>query len=413
LKKFHLTSSAILILGVLGALTGYIFQIFLGRSIEAEDLGVYTVLISVLSFLMIPITSYGMVVTRNLSEVKSQQKLSTLEKNYFNLYQFSIFYTLLVLLILIISKEHLLSWLHVKSSFQVTLIFLFILLNAIFVINHSILQAEKKFLFVASLGFFGNASKIFFCCVAFFLFKNKLDAIFISLAFSSIFIFCLSILPILKHFSFLNFRLSKFFIRINFFNGLIPCFFASCSFLILSQFDIIIVNHYFSLYEVGIYSIASIIGKAILLLPTSISLNTYPEIVENHSKGSPSKYLIINALVFTLIISIFFALICFYFSDSIIALFFNNKYSASSSILKWYGFCIMPIVLIITLEYFIIAKNKLFFTYLILFMSPLVFLFAHLFHDNLFFIIFIMGIFSTLLLFFGVLILAYLFYQEK
>jgi O-antigen/teichoic acid export membrane protein len=64
-------------------------------------------------------------------------------------------------------------------------------------------------------------------------------------------------------------------------------------------------------------------------------------------------------------------LIFFIFSKNIVSLFYGNKYPEAYLILRWYGFAMIPMALILVMENFLIAKGDTLFSWIFLIVAPL------------------------------------------
>ena len=71
------------------------------------------------------------------------------------------------------------------------------------------------------------------------------------------------------------------------------------------------------------------------------------------------------------------------FADYIIQFLYGAEYNDASILLKYFGFAILPMSLIMVAEYFLIAKGRVMFAYLFIFVAPLQVLAIYNYHDTL------------------------------
>ncbi len=135
-------------------------------------------------------------------------------------------------------------------------------------------------------------------------------------------------------------------------------FFAFLLLNILINLDKILVKHYFSDFQSGIYSAFSSIGQISFLAVSLLAGIMFPLIVSQAKKGenyffSLKKILAISFLLVT-IISLFF----FVFAKGLISIFFGEAYLPAAALLGAYGLAMGMVGLIFLLSYFFMALNQ-------------------------------------------------------
>ena len=159
--------------------------------------------------------------------------------------------------------------------------------------------------------------------------------------------------------------------------------FANIAFAIMTQIDMVLVKYFFSEQDTGLYAAASILGKAVMYLPGGITMALFPMVVENHAKGKSSANLMFQAASLTGLLSLLGALFYFLFADHIILLLYGAEYKEASLILKYFGFAMVPMAMIMIAEYFLIAMGRVLFAYLFVFVAPLQVTAIYIYHDTL------------------------------
>lgn len=134
---------------------------------------------------------------------------------------------------------------------------------------------------------------------------------------------------------------------------------------VLINIDKILVKHYFSSFEAGIFSAFSTLGQAIFVAVSLLATIMFPLVVSKQAqKEDCSKELKIISLI-SLILVILVSLIFFLFSKELLLLFFGNRYLAGASFLGYYGLAMGILGFIFLLSYFLIALNKFKFLYIL------------------------------------------------
>ncbi|MGZ3744081.1 MAG: hypothetical protein ACXVBQ_09485, partial [Pseudobdellovibrionaceae bacterium] len=163
-----------------------------------------------------------------------------------------------------------------------------------------------------------------------------------------------------------------------------------------------LVNCYFPAHEAGLYAAASVLGKAVMYLPGGIALALYPMVAENHARNENSAHLLLQSLGLATVLSATGAAVYFIFGDWMIQLLYGERYREAVEILRYYGFAILPMTVVMIVEHFLIAKGRVMFAYLFIIIAPLQLMAVYLYHETLLMIVGIMAIFGVLLVFVGV-----------
>ena len=85
----------------------------------------------------------------------------------------------------------------------------------------------------------------------------------------------------------------------------------------------------------------------------------------------------------------------------LIGFLYGPGYAGAGALLRWYGFAILPMALVMVAEYFLIAKGRVLFAWLFLAMAPMQILAIQLWHDQLWMVMAIMGMSGSALVAIG------------
>lgn len=162
-----------------------------------------------------------------------------------------------------------------------------------------------------------------------------------------------------------------------------PIVVATVAFTVMTQLDIVLVRHYFDSHEAGIYAAASTLGKAVMYLPGSIAIALFPMVAENDARSEGSAHLLVQAVLLVGTLSGCGALLFLFFPDYLIHLFFGEAYASSAEVLRYFGFAMLPMALVMVAEHFLIAKGRVLFVYLFALVAPAQVVAVSLFHATL------------------------------
>ena len=127
----------------------------------------------------------------------------------------------------------------------------------------------------------------------------------------------------------------------------------------------------------------------------------FPMVAENHARSQGSAHLLLQAVGLTTLLSSAGAVFYLLFGEEIIALLYGEHYLGAGKLLKFYGFAILPMALVLVAEHFLIAKGRVLFAYLFLFIAPLQLIAVHFFHDSMHMVLAVVGVSGLVLALLG------------
>ncbi len=129
-------------------------------------------------------------------------------------------------------------------------------------------------------------------------------------------------------------------------------------FSLFSYFDIVLVKHFFSSHETGIYSAAAQIGRIILFFPAAVSIVIFPRLSEKNTRKENTFITLYKGLFIITVVSIIFLIIYFYFPEAILKIIYGSKYIAAADLVFRYGVFMTFISLIIMQIFYFITIGK-------------------------------------------------------
>lgn len=117
----------------------------------------------------------------------------------------------------------------------------------------------------------------------------------------------------------------------------LPAMLAVFSFYSLFSTDIILVKHFFSSFEAGIYASLSVLGKIIFFASSSFVAVMFPLISQRHAKGEKYRHLFWLTLIVVAISSICISALYYFFPKLMIEILFGSKYLSGAGLLFLFG----------------------------------------------------------------------------
>lgn len=386
------SGSAIMIIGSNATnVINYVYHFVLGKLLGPANYGELVALVSVIGLLGIIPGSLNLVIIKHISAIKSKDQLLALIDW---LKDRSLKVALGFFILVVIASPFIVSFLSISQIWYVFLIGAssFFALPAL--VNRSILQGLLKFKVMIGSIIIENTTKLFLAAVLVYVgFGIGGAVVGITVAavigwyFSEVY---LQHKRIKKNAAPPDMRSITFFA--------FPVMVQSFAITSLYSSDLILVKHFFSSHDAGIYSAISTLGKIIFFGVGPIGSVMFPIIAGKYSRGENYKRVFIYSSIATLFLSTFVLLIYWLFPSFVITALYNSSYLEGKDLLFWFGLFMSLFTLSTLLIHYSLSLGR---TKVVLF--PLFAAFAqiiiiYLFHQSLFSVITVSISVITLLL---------------
>lgn len=119
----------------------------------------------------------------------------------------------------------------------------------------------------------------------------------------------------------------------EFYSYLVPVAAAMVSYAVLTNVDAIMVKRYFSALDAGYYSVAQLVGKIFLFLPSALAIVILPKAAAAHARKQDSRRILRNALLLAGMIGMAGSSVCFLMPETILKIITNKANPASAGLL--------------------------------------------------------------------------------
>lgn len=386
--KLARASAWLLVGGIVGGILGYVFQVLMGRMLSTQEYGLFSAMMALFGVLAAPLGTLSMLVSRKVSEYRARHESGSITHFYY-----SISIRITIIGVITLSMYFLLApqiqfFLKVPSIISVYLLGVLLFLTFLSIINNSFLQGMQHFLWLSASSSIGVLLKIIFSALLVWMgygLTGALGGTVLAFLVGWFITYCALHGPLVEGRS-LPFQSAHLFVK-----PALPVLAVNVAIAAMTQIDILLVNYYFSANEASLYAAASILGKAILYLPGGITLALLPIVAENHARAKSSAHLLLQAVGLTAVLSGSGATFYFLLGEKIIVLLYTENYRGAGEVLKFYGFAIFPMTLVMVAESFLIAKGRVLFACLFVFTAPLQLIAIYFFHDSLQMVVAVMG----------------------
>lgn len=397
-----LTGSFVMIIGSNAVnFLNYLYHLVMVRFLTPPNYGELSALLSLVGLLGIIPGSLSLVIIKFVSSAKNDQEIVNIV-SWFNSRVFV--FSLVIFIVITLLSPFISSFLKIDNRLVIVLIALSFLFSLAALLYKSTLQGLLKFQQMVFTLFTESSLKlilgVFFVYIGF-----SVTGAVVGLLIASFVGFFLSRLFILDYLK----KSEKMPNVKKILDYSLPVLIQSISITSLYSTDIILVKHFFTSHEAGIYAIISTLGKVIFFGTAPISAVMFPLISQKQSKGKKYKKVFNLSLIMTLMIASFI-LVIYWLIPQLVIRMLNPDYLEASPLLAWYGIFISLFTLSSLLVSYELSLGR---TKVVI--MPLVAAIAQIiliwfFHHSLFIVVLISSSLAALLL---ITLLIYSSYENR
>lgn len=399
-------SSFMFIASLTSGLLGYVYQIIISTLLNPADFGLVSAFMALMSLLIVPLGAYNMILTRGFSAHHATGIKDGL------LFQFKRAWrdvAVAAVVVVFCFKPFYGVVAEYLGSPSQTYVIIFTLMVSVVILtvpNAALLQATQNFAWVAANGIIGQLGKLI---IGFFLILAgwSVNGVLSSIIATTFITLLINALVVRKYFNGVQAHEVRLSTSTENFKTIFPVLIANIAFAALSQLDLILVKANFVADVAGAFAVAAVFGKAVMYLPGAIVVALYPMVAENEANHKSSIGLLFHGLVITFALSSAGGIFYYFISDFLIVTIYGQKYPESIEILRYYSLAMIPMAIVMVMEYFLMAKRRVLFAYLMLLVVPVEVMLIELFHQTLMQVVYVMTVCGWMLVGVGFMILLW------
>lgn len=385
--------------GMIVNIGGYFFNLLMGRMLTPGEYGSVMTLMSLFIIVSLPSAMITTVTTKFSADFQARKEKEKISRMVLKLTQYAFIGAVIIVLLFFFLRIPIQSFFKIKDTWLIPFVGIMIGTGLISSINQGVYRGFLMFKTLAVLGVIAVAIKV---VVGWVLISRHL-AVFGALiaVFLSILIpFLLSFFPIKNYFIGIPTRSSG--IRNKIISFSLPTFAVTAASTFYLNADLLLVKHYFSSEEAGIYAGASVIGKAIFYALVPISTVFFSLISQGYArKGSIKKELWLS-FISTMFGGICAVLIYYFYPQFIVRIFFPQaEYTAVANYIFYYGLYMMLFSIVFLFVNFFLAIEYSSMAYLSFLFALVQLILIFLMHQSLLTVLYIsistLGVFAAIL----------------
>lgn len=353
--------SSIVIIGNLFAnFFNFLFNLFMSRNLSVADYGVLASIIALISFPSLAVGAVSPMVVHFAGTYFANGKLAMVRGLYVKMFKFLFGFALIICLLFWLSVPQIKDFFHINDTSILLLTNVIIFLIVITVINVALIQAKLAFFFQVFLSTIGAITKLV-SGVVLVMAGYAVGGAVLSLLLTFLVTYLISFFP-LRFIFHKKVQAVKINTRELFDYGA-PSALTLLALTSLISADIILVKHFFSPTDAGIYAGLALIGKVIFYVSAPIGSVMFPVIVQKYSKNENFTNTFKFSLLLVIVPSFLMSLFYYVFPEFTILFFLKkSEYLTASSLLWLFGvfIALYSVLTIVTNFYLSIKKTRIY-----------------------------------------------------
>ena len=391
----------------LGGFFNLLYHLISVRLLSPQDYGTFNALISFVMFTSIAVSPLSPTLVRFFTEYITKKDYSTffsvLEKIIVRLFIIAIMIFVAIFIFARVIADFLNS-----PSVYIVLCGGIISLSLLSIIWPVLFQSFQKFKTYSFLGITSSLSKLIIGALliyAGFKVKGALAGFIVA----PVVVFVLSlpfffkaILPLKATVSGHNTQVVSLLPIYRYF---LPVSLSLVSFTILTNIDVILVKHFFSPLSAGYYSIAQMVGKIFLFLPSALAIVIFPKSTASYVTNSHSHKIIYKSLLIAGIICGLGVVFCFLFPQLVLRILTSHTNPVSSSLVGLFSLVMSFYAFVWIIINYLLAIHNLKFVFPLIILALLEAILVWFYHPGLLAILWILLLMGVLTFILGISII--------
>lgn len=388
---------------VLGGVLGYVYQVIMGRVLGPADFALFGAVSALIMFIVSPLNAMFMIISRRVTILRVQLHLHALRRFYWRSSVAVLVATAALIPFILLFSTDVQGFLKSPTVTLVWILLAIVFFSALNQINNAFFQGELRFTLLASAGIAFAILKIPLGYMGVML-GYGVEGALLGLVLAAAITWLIGLA--LHQARYVSYAIApQTTSKAIAFTDVWPVLLANVLFAAMTQLDMVLVNWFFDAEIAGQYAAVSVLGKAVLYLSAGVVLSLFPMVVEKHTLKTSITHILRQALALVALFSGALAFLYWLIGRWLVPLLYGENFTEAGELLRWYGFAIMPMALVMVAEYYLLAQGRLLFVWLLLIFAPVQIIAISIWHENLMQVIFVIGLTGAGLAVIGFLLL--------
>lgn len=382
--------------GIFANFGNYIFNLVMGRLLTPAEYGTIASLVSLSIIVSLPSSLITLITTKFVAEFNAKKETDKVAKVIKKLTLYTSIAGLVLFVGFLLGGDYLQQYLNISDKRLLVLTAFIIVIGLISSVQQGVYRGFLYFKWLTILNFATVLLKI---VIGWYLIAAgySVYGVLLALLISSLIPWLLSLWPL--RFYFVHKSAASQGLRKLILSFSLPSFFITAASTLFMSTDLILVKHYFSETDAGVFAAASLMGKAIYYAIAPVSTVLFSVIVQQYAKKEKLMEEFRLSLLLTAIPGILAVLVYFLVPEIIVYMFFPHAgYSGATSLIGLYGLNMFMYSLVFLFMNFFLGIEKHTLSFLSLLAAVVQITGILLFHDSLIEILYVSLVVSTILL---------------
>lgn len=404
-------ASLIFVGGFLANVFNFFFNVFMTRNLTIAEYGILASLISLMNLMALPANAVIPTVTQFGASYFAKGELHMVRGLFFRVVTPLFCLGIISFLLLIFFGNEIGHFFNIRDTSLISLAGFIIAVGFLSVVNTALLQGKLAFAFITIITMLG----------AFLKFSLGLVLVFLGFGLGGTMwsLFLAGFLPYMISFIPLRFIFQKGITTPKVSGRMllsfgIPSAVASFALLSFINTDIILVKHFFTSENAGIYAGLSLVGRVIFFFSAPVSTVMFPLIAQKHTKEENYHNIFKLSLLLVFISCLFLTAFYFVFPEFVIRFFIKQEaYLVTAGLLGIFAFFITVFSLLTIITNFYLSVKRTEVAIPLIFGAVMQVVFIWVYHQTFLQIITISLIITSLLLILLLLYYAKLYVKKS
>lgn len=302
----------------------YAYHLIVGRLLGPEQYGVLASVFSVFYIVSVVPLSSSISIVKFIASAKNKKEVAMTYKGINN---FVLKFSIVLSAVVLVAAWPISQFLRITDVTSILLLSPILFFALMTLVNQSTSQGMLQFMGVVGPNFVSNFLKLVLGIVLIILGLSVPGAM-LGILVGSIAAYLLSLFLINKKIT--NFPGKSKFNLTPFLKFSLPALLQALAFTSLFTADVILVKHFLSEFNAGLYASLSTSGKIIYFAVTPISAVMFPIVSKNQSTGKSHGRVFLFSLLGTIILAAGVDIIYYFFPELAISILFGSKYAGAA-----------------------------------------------------------------------------------
>jgi len=345
---------------LLGNFFNFLFNVYMSRNLSVTDYGTLASLVSVILLFALAAEALTPTIINFSGSYFAKKEIGKVTALFWKLNTSFVVFSVIILVLFVIFGEQLGDFFKIDNTFLLFVVGVIVFFTSAMTLNRGILMGKLSFGYISFLNIFPSALKLLAGILLVVLGLGVTGSIVAFLiAYTSYYL--LSFFPL--RFIFQTKTREKVISIGKMFAYTAPSAIAMLGLTLFITTDMLLVKHFYSSEDAGVYAGMSLLGKIIYFFSAPISTVLFPLVVQRHARNEKYNHLFLMGMGLVAISSLVITIFYFIFPEfSILLLLKQKEYLSQTSTIWVFGiFMTIYSLLWLTTNYYLsMKKTKVF-----------------------------------------------------